>query len=145
MKKNILLLLVLLSLNTFKTFGQQYWNQRAGGNTIDAGTDVSIDSIGNIYSTGYFTSVANFGPFSLTSSGAEDIYLTKMDHLGHYIWAVRAGGGGSDRPRRLKTDAAGNSYITGYFFGTATFGSNTVTSSGLQDIFIAKYDSAGNC
>ena len=41
------------------------------------------------------------------------------------------------------TDNAGNSFITGYFNNTATFGSTSLTSSGLQDIFIAKYNSSG--
>lgn len=45
----------------------------------------------------------------------------------------------------LATDAAGNSYITGSFSGTATFGSlPPITSAGQSDVFVAKYDNAGN-
>ena len=41
---------------------------------------------------------------------------------------------------------AGNSYVAGYFYSSATFGTHTVTGpSGTYDIFIAKYDSNGNC
>jgi hypothetical protein len=41
-------------------------------------------------------------------------------------------------------DGSGNSYVTGWFQGSATFGSTTLTSSGVYDIFIEKYDAAGN-
>lgn len=45
-------------------------------------------------------------------------------------------------------DSSGNSYVTGRFSGVAIFGSGeanqtTVTSAGLGDIFIAKYDASG--
>ncbi len=50
-----------------------------------------------------------------------------------------------DRGLAIKTDSKGNSYVTGYYYySTATFGAKTVTSAGLQDVFIAKYDRNGN-
>ena len=45
----------------------------------------------------------------------------------------------------LAVDAMGNTFITGYFVGTATFGTIQLTSYGGKDIFIAKYDPNGNC
>ena len=142
--KKLYLLLLIFSI-TIKLSAQHYWMQQAGGTTIDAGVDIGLDPFGNTYSTGYFTSEATFGPFMLTSAGVEDIYLSKSDSTGHFVWAVKAGGAGSDRPTSLKVDRDGNCFITGYFYGTATFGSYNVTSTGVQDIFIAKYDSAGTC
>ncbi len=43
-------------------------------------------------------------------------------------------------------DAYGNSYITGYFRESATFGTTTLTSSSdcNSDIFVAKMDINGN-
>ncbi|MDO7851202.1 T9SS type A sorting domain-containing protein [Hymenobacter convexus] len=38
------------------------------------------------------------------------------------------------------TDAAGNVYVAGYFTGTATFGSTTLTSAGNSDVFVGKWD-----
>ena len=45
----------------------------------------------------------------------------------------------------IAVDGSGNSYITGFFGGSATFGSTTLTSSGNSDVFIAKYDACGQC
>ncbi|MDQ3048965.1 MAG: hypothetical protein M3R27_15550, partial [Bacteroidota bacterium] len=122
---------------------QTYWMQKAGGINNDEGYDISTDSTGNSYTTGYFLNSATFGSTTLSSSGVTDIFITKNDVLGNYVWSVKGGGTGADRGLSIKTDKAGNSFITGYYFGSATFGSSTITSVGGQDIFIAKYDNAG--
>lgn len=124
---------------------QTYWMNNAGGPTIDEGMDISIDAAGNSYITGYFTSACNFGSTTLLSNGIDDVFLAKLDATGQYVWAQKAGGTGSERGLSIKTDAAGNSYITGYFYGSSTFGSITINSAGAQDAFIAKYDNAGTC
>src|SRR6185295_2718261 len=106
---------------------QHDWMQQCGGITIDEGADVSVDAVGNTYATGYFTGAAVFGTFTLSSEGLTDIYLVKLNSGGLVQWAVKAGGIGIDRPTSIKTDSAGNSYITGYFYDTATFGSQSIT------------------
>jgi Secretion system C-terminal sorting domain/Beta-propeller repeat len=45
----------------------------------------------------------------------------------------------------ISIDRDGNSYIAGFFFGTATFDAIQITSYGGADIFVAKYDPDGNC
>lgn len=46
----------------------------------------------------------------------------------------------------MTVDGAGNAYVTGWFDGTNDFGGVTLTNSpgGGQDIFVAKYNSAGS-
>ena len=41
-------------------------------------------------------------------------------------------------------DSQGNSYVTGSFSGSASFGSTTLTASGGMDMFVAKMDHDGN-
>ncbi len=144
MKKIFLLSAILILIITLPCEAQ-YWIQHAGGVTIDEGIDIATDANGNSYSTGYFTGTATFGNTTLHAAGSKDIYIVKLSGNGTYRWAVRAGGGGTDMPTSIKADAQGNSYITGYFYGTAHFGTHTITSVGVQDVFIAKYDSAGTC
>ncbi len=123
---------------------QDYWLQRAGGLTPDEGTDISVDNNGYTYTTGYFTGSATFGVNNLSSAGLTDIFITRVSSLGLFQWARKAGGPGADRALSIKTDGQGNSFITGFFYQTATFSGQSVTSSGAQDIFIAKYDNAGS-
>lgn len=64
-------------------------------------------------------------------------------------WAVQAGGSNFDSGAAVAVDAAGHSYITGFFTGAATFGKGTATETTLvsdvtPSVFVAKYDSAGN-
>lgn len=137
-------LFVCLFFLSCPVFAQNYWVQKAGGITIDEGMDISSDAQGNAYTTGYFSSGANFGTLTLSVNGVTDIFVSKNDGVGGYAWVVKAGGTGPDRGLSIKADNTGNTYITGYYSGTATFGSQTLTSLGSQDIFIAKLDPNGS-
>lgn len=122
----------------------QYWMFDAGSQLLDEAMDVSRDGSGNFYTTGYFGGTADFSSSTLLStSGASDIFLMKTNPSGQLIWAVKAGGFGEDRGLSVKTDNAGNSYVTGFFYGTATFSTQTITSAGGLDVFVAKYNNAG--
>ncbi|HCE42525.1 MAG TPA: hypothetical protein DET40_03135 [Lentisphaeria bacterium] len=61
-----------------------------------------------------------------------------------FKWAKRSDGGMSV-PRSVKTDAAGNVFVAGTMAGNTSFGSFNLTWVSGQDLFIAKYDSAGAC
>jgi len=122
----------------------QYWMDRAGSSTIDEAYSISSDGTGNTYTTGYFSGSAKFGTINLICTGISDVFVAKTDASGNFLWAVKAGGANSCRGLAIKADAAGNSYVTGFYYGSATFGATTITSTGLQDVFIAKYDNAGN-
>ncbi|MDD3236297.1 MAG: T9SS type A sorting domain-containing protein, partial [Candidatus Cloacimonetes bacterium] len=54
------------------------------------------------------------------------------------LWAKRAGGTDSDQGWSITCDAAGNTYVSGLFQATVSFGSTNLTSSGNSDIFVAK-------
>lgn len=141
--KNFLAILIFFLLPLFSFSQNSYWMQKAGSVTADEGQDITIDANGNTYTTGYFSGTAAFGNITLNSSGLTDIFIAKNNNIGGYEWAVKAGGPGSDRGLSIKADDQGNTYITGFFYGTASFKNQTIVSEGLQDIFIAKYNNAG--
>jgi hypothetical protein len=58
-----------------------------------------------------------------------------------WVQAIGAGGGGSDVGNAVKTDQVGNRYVTGSFSSGAQFGSQTLSSQGGADVFLAKYGS----
>ncbi len=63
-------------------------------------------------------------------------------------WAFGFGGSSSDYPLAMDIDTSNDIYLTGYFRNTVDFDPGTssanLTSNGNNDIFIAKYDTAGN-
>ena len=124
--------------------GNWLWAKKVGGTSTDEGYDIAVDASGNSYVTGIFYGTATFGSTTLISNGEEDIFIAKLDSSGNWLWAKNAGGTGSDEGYGIAVDASGNSYVTGYFYGAANFGSTTLTSYGYYDIFIAKLDSSGN-
>ena len=124
--------------------GNWLWVIQGGGNYTDVGFGITIDDVGNSYVTGRFDESASFGPYSLTSNGLSDIFVAKIDADGNWLWVIQGGGADVDIGYKLTIDGAGNSYVTGYFKDTATFGSYSLTSSGDYDIFVAKMDANGN-
>ncbi len=121
-------------------------NALSGNGSSDVtGRAVVIDSESDVYYTGTFKGTATFGETELTSSGNIDLYLTKTDSSGNFIWTVSANGIQDVISKKMVVDVDDNIYITGNFKGIANFGDKTIESNGSQDAFLAKYDSNGNC
>ncbi len=146
MKKLIFMCLVvsLGGILSAQTDPQWLWATSAGSAGNDISYSISRDNYGYLYVTGFFLDTAQFGGTHLTTLGSNEIFVAKLDANGNWLWAVRAGGTGDDKGMSISTDGDGNSYVTGYFSGTADFGSTTLTSAGSADIFIAKLDPSGN-
>jgi hypothetical protein len=151
MKKIILLASCLLSLTTIhaQTFS---WAKSLGSGSNEEGRGVAVDANGNVYTAGYLTGSGDFDPgpgvTTLTSAGSTDVYISKLDALGNFVWAIRMGGTGPQSAASIALDNAGNIYLAGQFNNTIDLdpgaGFAGFTSLGAQDIFIAKYDPSGN-
>jgi Ca2+-binding RTX toxin-like protein len=130
------------------------WARQAGGTSFDRGRGIAVDNSGNSYVTGVFSGTATFGPgeaneTTLTSAGS-DVFVAKYDSTGALVWAKQAGGTSEDSGQGIAVDGSGNSYVTGQFDGTATFGpgeanETTLTSDGSSDVFVAKLGAGSPC
>lgn len=131
--------------------GNLVWAKSMGGSGADQGYGIAVDQQGNVYTTGYFSGTADFDPgagtANLVSSGGVDIFVSKLDANGNYVWAKGMGGSGWDQGAAIALDMAGNVYTTGYFQYTADFdpgpGVFNPTAFGGFDIFVSKLDQAG--
>lgn len=123
----------------------QNWLQTGGGASHDEAFDVELDIQGNIYTTGYVTSTSQFGiNVNVQTNGFSDVYVSKSDASGNFLWAKTFGGSGADRGYDIALDNVGNIYLTGYVSGTVTFDDITITTNaGSQDFFVAKLASGG--
>ncbi len=132
--------------------GNFVWTKRMGGSNGDFGRSITLDASENVYSTGFFRGTADFDPgpatFNLTDAGNSDIFVSKLDASGNFVWAKRMGGTDSEGGYGIKVDIAGNVYTTGDFHSTADFdpgiGINNLVSAGFNDSFISKLDASGN-
>jgi uncharacterized protein (DUF2249 family) len=149
-KQFLLLTLTLLSMNGFAQVFE--WAKRMGGTGGDAGQSITVDAAGNVYSTGAFYGIVDFDPgagvYNLTSGGGSDIFVSKLDALGNFVWAKRMGGTGFDGGHSIAVDAAGSIYTTGNYLSTADFDPGAsiynLTSVQASDIFVSKLDASGN-
>src|ERR1017187_7026276 len=114
---------LIIEISKAKTPG---WQRVKGEGEIslDEGSDVATDALGNLYLAGSFDSESlTFGTTILSNKGESDIFLTKYDTYGNIIWAVSAGSKDVEWSERIAVDAAGNIYLTGEFWGpTIVFG-----------------------
>lgn len=115
------------------------WVDSIGG-TTGLVADLAGDAAGNTYVTGSFSNQsATFGNITLTGNGVKDFFVAKANADGQYLWAVKADlSSTASLSARIAVDAAGDAFITGYFSGTAQFGTQTLTSAGGSDVFVAK-------
>jgi Fibronectin type III domain len=127
--------------------GSWAWATNAGGSGSDSGQDISALPDGSSIVTGYFEGAATFDSTTLISSSAGiwDVFVAKMNADGSWAWATNAGGAGYDLGNGVSALPDGSSIVTGFFNGTATFGSTTLTSSsaGIDDVFVAKVNANG--
>jgi hypothetical protein len=122
----------------------QTWSYGFGGPGMNTAYDVAVDNSGNVVVAGAFTGTMNLGGAPLVSAGVYDIFLAKFDATGAPQWSKRFGGAGTDGARRVAIDAAGNITITGSCQGNVSLGGAALTGRGGDDIFVARYDAAGN-
>jgi hypothetical protein len=139
-------------ISKLDTYGNFLWAKALGSSNGDYGYSIAIDTLDNVFTTGYFQAIVDFDPgvgtFNLTSTGGTEIFISKLDSSGNFLWAKRLGGSTDDEGHSITIDGLGNVYITGLFSGTADFDPNidtfNLTSSGGVDIFISKLDTYGN-
>ena len=110
-----------------------------------SGNGVAVDSADDVVMTGAFQGTADFGAGWVASqNGSLDAYVAKYEgSSGRYLWARRFGSVGSDSGVAVATDAANKVFVTGQFTYSVDFGTGTLTSAGLNDIFVLKLSSAG--
>ncbi len=139
-------------ISKYDASGNFLWAKGFGSSGYDVGYDIVADASGNIYATGRFENTVDFDPgnnaVDITSAGAQDIYLLKLDANGNYVWAKGMGSSLAEWGQAVDLDGVGGLYLTGYFQLTVDFdpsGNTTnLTSSGGEDIFVSKYNTDGN-
>lgn len=133
--------------------GNLIWAKRMGGISSDLANGMTVDADGNVYTTGQnLSSSGDYDPgagvFTLTNYGNVDIFISKLDSSGNFVWAKSIGSPANDFSYGIATDAVGNVYISGLLSGSFDFdpgpGTFNLTSAGSEDLFILKLDPAGN-
>ena len=134
--------------------GTLAWARSAGDIGADKGGGIAAFPDGSSVVTGRFRTSMIFGAgepnkTTLTSAGAEDIFVARYNADGSLAWARSAGGTFGEGGAGIAAFSDGSSVVTGSLNGVATFSpgepnATTVTGAGSFDIFVARYDADGS-
>lgn len=130
--------------------------------------DMDVDIDGNVVLTGCYSDSVDFDPGPGISNlicpwiipsmvPGRDIFITKFNNGGDFLWAKSMGGLGIDWGMGIATDISGNIYTTGMIGWDVFTGSSNVVSdfdpgpdtynivtNGVPDAFISKLSPAGS-
>ena len=134
--------------------GDLIWAKRAGGIGYDGGYGITTLSDNSTIVVGNFSGSAIFGSgetnqITLNSAGLWDIFIARYNPDGTLAWAKRAGGLSDEVGLAITTLTDDSIVVTGWFWGTCTFGPDepnetVLTHDELLDIFIARYNPDGS-
>ncbi len=129
--------------------GGLVWARRAGGGNNDSAWDVALQPDGTVLASGVFMGEAVFGPgepneTTVTAETQNSFVAGFSSMSGDLLFARAVGTGGNSLATDLATGAEGSFFVTGKFEGSTAFGpTGSLTSVGAGDVFLAKYDAAG--
>lgn len=156
MKRIILLSLLAIFFFEISNAQSPVWTSAyaIGAGDYDFCRGIGTDNTDNIYIAGLFSATVDFDPGPGVVYGAATgftaFYIASYTDNGTLRWLRTMGGNGTSIDMdAFTTDANGNVYVSGYFFGTIDFDGTAATdfhssAVGAFDIFLTKYDSAGN-
>lgn len=129
----------------YNVAGNVLWVRTIVGPNADSGTGISVDSAGNPFVVGSYQDSLHFSnsALSLNSPGHNrEIFIARYNPAGQAMWVRSAGSSTYDYPGGICVRDT-SPYVTGLFTGNATFGNQSLTSVGSQDVFVARYDPGG--
>ncbi len=126
--------------------GNYNWVYKIGGSYGEAGKDISVDSLGNVFLLGNFTGTVDFNPgagvANMTSTAYTDLFFAKYNQSGTVLMGRHIA---TSEARNMSLDYLNNIYIGGNFptsstidFDPSSTGTYNLTGNGTT-IFIAKY------
>ncbi|MBD0255610.1 MAG: T9SS type A sorting domain-containing protein [Cytophagales bacterium] len=146
----LLLLLLGLGLLTAPARAQSPAWAKKTSNTAGK-TAVVNDNYEHSYVLTGFTGTTTVGAYTFTSRGKGDVLLINYDAKGQVVWARQIGGLEDDRAGDLDMVPYMSSvFITGSFGGQVKFTNQAnvtvaaLSSAGLSDVFVARYDLTGD-
>ena len=118
--------------------GDHVWSRQYGDGDSQAALSVTTGVGGTIAITGDFSGTVNFGGGVLTETGLGDIFVAQFSANGNHIASACYGDAAVQHGIDVATIAAGDIILSGNFHGTVDFGGGPLTSTGSQDIYLAK-------
>jgi hypothetical protein len=128
--------------------GQVLWAVAPKADLRTDGGAITVDSTGNVYVAGSLVGSASFGSINVAETGGA-MFVAKLSPEGSFLWVTPAPQSATstdsvDQPTAIAVDADGNTFITGRYNTTFTWGSKTLSHTGPGDnLFLTRLDPTG--
>lgn len=111
------------------------WTFALPGEGVNALMDVATDAAGNAYVTGRFTGSTRVGGTLITSARpGVCLFIAKISPGGQVLRVTKLEGATDALAFAIAADAAGNTFVTGYFTGTLTYNGGQQTTGQLTSL-----------
>ncbi|MBN8643154.1 MAG: T9SS type A sorting domain-containing protein [Flavobacteriales bacterium] len=132
----------------YDSSGSILWIKTIGGSLSERIKAIDVDSEGNVYVFGSFSSTSvTIGSFVLTSSANSNLFLAKYNANGDVVWAKKISASASATSEVIDVNDSGKLSLSGSF-GTSSLMFESVvltnTNTNFTDLFVAQYDLNGN-
>lgn len=139
--------------------GNFVWAKSFTGSVDERIASVFVDSLSNVYATGYFNGTTDFDPgagtYNLTSSaGNNQAFVGKLNPAGNFVWAKSFNNNGTAKGNNIIVDKTGNVITSGTYSassidfdpgaGTYTLSSISTGTTVSNNTFISVLDNNGN-
>jgi formylglycine-generating enzyme required for sulfatase activity/uncharacterized protein YjbI with pentapeptide repeats/alpha-tubulin suppressor-like RCC1 family protein/N-acetylneuraminic acid mutarotase len=130
-----------LYASRYDSSSNELWSFSSATGAIVA---LSSDQAGNLYLSGNISSDQNWGGIAISHNRETDPFVGKMNSAGDWQWVRPISTSAWSSAADICTDDDGNTYITGYVYGSPKVGNDTIGGKGWYDAFLAKIDKDGN-
>ena len=125
--------------------GAHLWSTYLGGESVEGGYGIAVDSSGNPIVAGFTESSGwTSGGFDTSHNGSSDAFVAKLSSAGAHLWSTYLGGTNDDFAKGIAVDGSGSPIVTGSTCSSGwTSGGFDTSHNGPYDAFVAKLSSAG--
>jgi hypothetical protein len=136
--------------------GTLQWARKIGQGTTFGGDEkakaIAVNGAGNaIYVLASYTNITDSLNFLTNgsvkvapSSGAEDLFVARLDANGAVTWARKIGGSGVEDGGAIGVFSNGDFIVTGTYSVDVTIDTDYYLSNGNSDVFVVKYNNDGS-
>ena len=140
--KKVLFTAVFLFIASIGFSQSVKWLNSSGGSGSPQIRDLAVDQAGFIYAVGSFNANMSVHGNAVNTQGGFDVFITKFDPNGNFIWIKTISGGSNDFGYEIETDQQDNVYVSVFCQSSPLQVSDSLLSSSVSGIL--RFDSSGS-
>jgi hypothetical protein len=123
--------------------GAHAWSRGFGDFTAEIAGGVAADAHGDVLVAGGCSGTIDFGGGPLSSAGANDVVVAKLDAKGRHVWSKRFGDANDQSALAVAVDGEGSVVLVAEGIGAVDFGGGASGDASTRGLWVAKLDAGG--